>query len=91
MKLNIKLATWKRKKDLSDPSIEVSEGMEVRGKEGTELVLSQGWMRQERTVLEATGPQVEMFGRWLEMGKGPPDRRKTNADWSKIKKTLNFG
>lgn len=42
MKLNIKLATWKRKKDLSDPSIEVSEGMEVRGKEGTELVLSQG-------------------------------------------------
>ena len=48
-------------------------------------------MRQERTVLEATGPQVEMFGRWLETGKGPPDRRKTKADWSKIKKTLTFG
>lgn len=42
MKLNLKLATWKRKKDLSDPSIDVSKDVEERGKEGTELVLSQG-------------------------------------------------
>ena len=37
MKLNLKLATWKREKDHSDPSVDVSEDLEVRGKEETEL------------------------------------------------------
>lgn len=37
LKLNLKLATWKREKDHSDPSVDVSEDLEVRGKEGTEL------------------------------------------------------
>lgn len=37
MKLNLKLAMWKREKDHSDPSIDVSEDLEVRGKERTEL------------------------------------------------------
>lgn len=42
LKLNLKLATWRRKNNHSDPSTDVSEDVRLRGKEGTELVLSQG-------------------------------------------------